>query len=72
MGGHEGRGDKGGGSEGGGDGGCCGGSGADGGPMAVAQYADVPQCAGRGSLYRYVVVAPSSYEHAHTSTTVDQ
>ena len=27
---------------------------------------------GRGSLYVYVVVAPPSYEHAHTSIAVSQ
>jgi hypothetical protein len=38
----------------------------------VAQYAELRYHAGRGSLYVYVVVAPPSYEQAHTTTGVLQ
>ena len=55
---------------GGAAGGSTGGPGGNGGAFRVAQYAEFPLHAGRGSLYVYVVVAPPSYEHAHTSTDV--
>ena len=43
--------------------------------MGDASASSVPQYAalheyGRGSLYRYVVLLPPSYEHAHTSIAV--
>ena len=68
-GGGEGRGGGGGGTEGGA--GASGGSGGLGGTSGCAdvQYAEwhTDSC---GSLYRYVVVVPPSYEHAHTRTVV--